>query len=182
MASTRAVYVYALAALLTLAGSGCGGSNAVPHASGAAPSAATARPAGSRVRIREFSDLPNYPRYYFPVALTTGPDGALWVADDIDQDAGQNAVARISKSGKRTATFYYQADASPAFTDIATGPDGALWLSDSGDEQIMRLTTDGTFTAFPLNEDPLSIVAGPDGALWFTEPAANRIGRFGPPP
>lgn len=167
MASRRASYVSALVALLTFAGSGCGGSNAVPHASGAAPSALTARPAGGRVRIRQFSDLPNYPRLYTPVALTTGPDGALWVADDIDQDAGQNAIARIAKSGKRTATFYYQADASPAFVDIAAGPDGALWLSDSGDVQIVRLTTDGTFTVFPLTVDPMGIVAGPDGALWF---------------
>ncbi len=167
MTPTRGVCVCALAALLTFAGSGCGGGSAVPHAGSVASGGAAGRSVGRRVRIREFSDLPNYPRLYTPVALTTGPDGALWVADDIDQDAGQNAIARITKSGKRTATFYYQADAAPAFADIASGPDGALWLSDSGDVQIVRLTRGGTFTFFPLTKEPLGIVAGPDGALWF---------------
>ncbi len=122
------------------------------------------------VKIRQFHDLPNYPPYYFPTALAVGPDGALWVCDDIDQDAGQSAVARITKSGDRTKTFYYQNYASPWCVDIAAGPDGALWISDSADGQILRMTTSGTFTSFPLDgAGPEGIVSGPDHAMWFVE-------------
>jgi virginiamycin B lyase len=42
-------------------------------------------------------------------------------------------------------------------------------LTDEYNDQILRLTTDGTFTGFPLHDsDPIGIVTGPDKALWFT--------------
>jgi virginiamycin B lyase len=132
-----------------------------------------ARPAKERITIQQFSDLPPS-HYFFPTALTSGPDGALWVADDIDQDIGASAIARITTSGKRTATYSFQNYASPAFEDIAAGPDGALWIADSGDLQILRMTTAGGFTSFPLQASPQAIVSGPDHALWFVQNAFSQ--------
>src|SRR5580692_1700931 len=59
------------------------------------------------------------------------------------------------------------------------GPDGALWITDSYNSQILRMTTDGTFTSFPLARSPTSITVGPDKALWFTENTdGSVIGRI----
>ena len=156
--------------VLTLLVSACANGGNVPPNVAVQTDASRTRPAKERVTITQFADLPRYYNFYFPTAVTVGPDGALWVTDDIDQDAGQSAVARIETSGKRTNAFYYQNDASPSFEDIAAGPDGALWITDSGDGQILRMTTTGTFTTYPLNNaDAEGIVAGPDHALWFVE-------------
>ncbi|MBV9646327.1 MAG: Virginiamycin B lyase [Candidatus Eremiobacteraeota bacterium] len=122
------------------------------------------------VTITEFRDLPGGNRpLYFPTGIAPGPNGALWVTDDIDQDFGQDAVARITTAGKRTTTFHYQAEASPSFEDIVAGPDGALWIADDGDTQIVRVTISGEFSTFTTRPYvPSAIAAGPDGALWFT--------------
>ncbi len=177
----RLIALTALTALI----SGCSNSgigNSVPAATNAAATALSlGREPRERVKIREFSDLPSYPSYYFPTAVAEGPDSALWVTDDIDQDAGESAVARIDPSGKRTKTFYFQNSVSPSFSDITDGPDGALWLVDGGDGLIQRLTTKGQFTTFPISGFGLQrIAAGPDGALWFTENAykSAAIGRI----
>jgi virginiamycin B lyase len=99
------------------------------------------------------------------------------VTDDIDQDSGENAVARISTSGKRENTYYYSGPVSEGSTlgDITTGPDGALWLTDAYNFEILRLTVNGEYTRFPLPEygSPIRITTGPDKALWFTEEARS---------
>jgi virginiamycin B lyase len=160
------------AVILTMTACGFGGVAGAPQI--ARSNGVTA---SEPVRIRIFG-LPNNPPYYFPTALTAGPDGAVWVADDIDQDAGASAIVRIAPSGQVSRTFHYQNDASPAFTDIVTGPDGALWLADAGDYQIVRVTTQGAMQEFLTGyRSTLSaIVSGPDKALWFTYD--NAIGRI----
>jgi virginiamycin B lyase len=162
----KARFTLGLTVLLTSAWGCSGAGDLAPTAPSPGQVAA---PAHERLKIAQFSDLPTYPYGYFPMAITVGPDRALWVADDIDQDAGASAIVRLTKSGKRTNTYYYQNDASPAFADIVAGPDGALWMTDSGDGQIVRMTTTGTFTLYPLNAGPDGITAGPDHALWFVE-------------
>ncbi|HEX4014036.1 MAG TPA: hypothetical protein VHX17_09130 [Candidatus Cybelea sp.] len=128
-----------------------------------------------RVRIEEFNDLPPGNGYvsYVPYGITLGPDGALWVTDDIDSDAGESAVVRLSPSGRRTKTYHYSGPVGggSSLGDITAGPDGALWLTDSYNLQILRLTVQGTYTGFPLADygSPTRIVTGPDRALWFTE-------------
>lgn len=163
--------------------SGCSGSgiagNALP-----ANRAADLRGAGERVSIQDFADLPKYGPYYSPAAITRLA-GSLWVADDIDQDYGECVIAQIATNGKRTQAFYYMGLSSQgaSFQDLAAGPDGALWITDYYNEQILRLTTSGTYTGFPLPDysAPNSIVLGPDKALWFTLQSATRgagIGRI----
>lgn len=143
--------------------------------------APSVHPAVRGIKIKEFADLPQYYSGYFPAALTVGPDKALWIADNIDQDLGASAIARVTTTGKRTNTYYYRNSASPAFDGIAAGSDGALWASDSADAQIVRVTTQGSLSTFTLNgAHPREIVAGPDRALWFTENGfeSAAIGRM----
>lgn len=63
---------------------------------------------------------------------------------------------------------------------ITAGPDGAMWFAEAGDNEIGRITPDGTVTEFPVpaGRQPYELTTGPDGALWFTEPFADRIGRI----
>ncbi len=103
-----------------------------------------------------------------PLAITTGPDGALWFTDMI-------AIGRITTSG--TFTMY------PAISSngITTGPDGALWFTEyNGADGIGRITTSGAITSYPLpvGNGNNSIAVGPDGALWFTEFDGTGIGRI----
>ncbi|HEX4014040.1 MAG TPA: hypothetical protein VHX17_09150 [Candidatus Cybelea sp.] len=145
--------------------------------------AAPVRSSTEHVRIEEFRDLPRgYNPFYFPTALAVR-GYALWVADDIDQDAGESAVIRVSPSGNRTKAIHYQNDASPAFEGIADGPDGALWLTDFGDGLIARVTVGGQITTYPLAPydlgEPQGITAGPDRALWFADDGFyGAIGRI----
>jgi virginiamycin B lyase len=159
-----------------IAVSGCSG-NTVPGGSSPSP-AAGVLPVVQHVKIEEFSDLPGNDAYYFPTALTAGSDGQLWIADDVDQDYGESAVARVSTSAKRTGTYYYYASASPAFEGIAEGSDGAYWLTDWGDGVIVRLSAHGKMKKYAVkgDSDLSDIVAGPDGALWFAQ--GDAVGRI----
>lgn len=137
----------------------------------------------NRVKIREFADLPQYSSSgYFPLGIASGPDNLLWVIDDIDLDFGEGAVVSIATSGKQHHVYYYPGTSSgAAFVDITVGPDGALWMTEDNNEQIVRLTTQGVYSEFPLPVDPIDIATGPDKAIWFTAQAhsgGNRVGRL----
>lgn len=179
---TRLCSTTVLAVFVAATAACSNGANTVPSVVYPAGDAFTSlRDAKVRVSIREYGDLPNYPPYYSPSAIAAGPDKALWVTDDIDQDIGESAVARVATSGRLIKIFYYGGVISEgsSFADIAAGPDGALWLTDTYNGQILRMTTDGTFTGYPLqNSSPLSIVSGPDKALWFTASTGSGIGKI----
>ncbi len=179
----RTLVVVLATVFAALGETGCsspGSPMAPPPTSTSATGLAAGPLAKPRVRIREFSDLPQYSDYYSPSAITTGPDGALWVTDEIDQDFGENAVVRIATSGERTKTYYYGGVSTEgsSLLDMTTGPDGNLWMTDFYNEQILRMTLNGHFKGFPLQGfvAPVSITSGPDGALWFTEYGA--VGRI----
>jgi streptogramin lyase len=139
------------------------------------------RPAIKPVRIKEFADLPVYSTNYYPAAIAKAA-GDLWVADDIDQDAGACAIVQIAPTGKALNTFYAYGPTSEGsyFQDITLGPDGALWLADSYNRQVVRMTTNGRFTDLPLPHfsGPLSITTGPDEALWLTTSGPSGAGIF----
>lgn len=168
--------------VVAVAAAGCATADVPPPLSNPTTIKSLAAFPPERVRIREFSDLLQFYHRYVPTTLALGPDGAIWVSDDIDQDYGESAIVRINPAGRRTTAFYYQNNASPAFWDMVTGPDGNLWITDRGDAQIVRLTTKGTFTTYPLanSGEPAGITVGPDGALWFTisEGSGGAIGRI----
>ena len=148
----------------------------------ASPSGGLA-PEPKSVRIREFADLPQYAGYYSPAAITTGPDGNLWATDTIDQDFGENAVVAIATSGAAVHTYYFQPYGTQGsdLLDITAGPDGALWITDEYNEQIVKMTTQGQFTSYPLSgyTAPWSICVGADKALWFTATMLGGAGAIG---
>jgi virginiamycin B lyase len=164
----------AVVAILTATAWGCSGSQAVAPP---APSIALS-PAKHRVTISQFADLPVYYDYYGPSAVAAGPGRSLWVTDTIDQDFGENAVIEVALSGKARKTFYYSGQTSEGsdLIDLAEGSDGALWITDEYNSQILRMTTGGSFTAYPLDTSPWYVTQGPDKALWFTE--NSGIGRI----
>jgi virginiamycin B lyase len=119
--------------------------------------------------ITKFS-LPSGSRSEYPLAITAGPDGALWFTDFADK------VGRITTSGS------IEMFAVPAGTfssseypktwwplGITVGPDGDLWFT--GTNRLGRITTAGNVQEFPIPGGalPNSIAVGPDGALWFTD-------------
>jgi streptogramin lyase len=78
-------------------------------------------------------------------------------------------------------------------TNVAAGPDGNLWFLTNGGESsnpdgLGKMTTSGTFTAYPLTDEGLlvSIAPGPDGNVWylrhrgFGESILDRIGKVTP--
>jgi streptogramin lyase len=170
-------------ASMTLA-AGCSNAGSALPPPGAAVSSNSIRSASADVKIRSFADLPIYSGYYAPAAVAS-MSGNLWVATDIDQDFGACAVVQISTSGKARNTFYYSglSTQGASFQDMTPGSDGALWLTDIYNEQILRLTTTGSYTSFRLPDYAAAygIASGPDKALWFTFSSATKgpgIGRI----
>ncbi len=105
-------------------------------------------------------------------AITTGPDGNLWLSDP-----DQGAILRMTPAGVLTE---FAVPSGGAIGGITSGPDGDLWFTESS--FIGRITTKGVVTEFPLptkDSSPAAITAGPDGNLYFAEtsPAAG-IGRI----
>jgi streptogramin lyase len=176
----------ALLSVLAFVSTACASGNAsLPSAESSSINGSMLRAGERGVRIREFRDLPRgYSDGYVPAAITTGPDNNQWVTDVIDQDYGENAVVAIAGTGKRRHTYHYRGllSAGSDLNDIVSGPDGALWMPDTYNEQILRMTTEGTFTGYPLPKyvAPSSITVGPDKALWFTARQINTgvIGRI----
>jgi virginiamycin B lyase len=107
-----------------------------------------------------------------PVAITAGPDGALWFVNKTG-----NSIGRITMAG---ALKFYTNTLVKSPTSIVKGADGALWFTSSANQRIGRLTTAGAFKFYTSSAvlTPTQIAAGPDSALWFTLGASNRIGRI----
>jgi virginiamycin B lyase len=126
----------------------------------------TAGPAGAA--IDRFTD----PSISQSVAITTGPDGALWFTNQAN-----SSIGRITTNGT-VSNFTDGTIAVPQ--GIAVGPDGALWFANGGNDSIGRIATDGTVSAYndPTISGPGSITAGPDGALWFIDAGSHSIGRI----
>ena len=94
-------------------------------------------------------------------AITTGPDGNLWVASGA-------RMARVTPTGDVTIF------PAPAASDVAPGPDGTVWFtSPSG---VGRITPAGVVSLFPGALPGVVINAGPDGNMWTSTPTSiNRI-------
>ena len=72
-----------------------------------------------------------------PRGITTGPDGALWFADD-----AANQIGRMSVTGELTQYDGGQPDlnAQTYPFGIAVGPDDNIWFTDAGAGFIGQLT------------------------------------------
>jgi virginiamycin B lyase len=112
------------------------------------------------------------PGISFPLAITVGPDGAMWFTN-----SGNNSIGRITTDG--IVSDYTDPNIlNPG--GIAVGSDGALWFTNYGNNSIGRITTAGVISTYtdPSIPEAGPITAGPDGALWFTSDDGHSIGRI----
>src|SRR5712691_9332341 len=78
-----------------------------------------------------------------PIAITAGPDGNLWFAE---QEG--NKIGRITPSGTITEFAIPTSPSSPIA--ITAGPDGNLWFAELEGNKIGRVTPSGTITEFAI--------------------------------
>jgi virginiamycin B lyase len=126
----------------------------------------------------------------WPQAITTGPDGNLWVVE-----SHKCQVIRIAPDGKMTQftvpNMKPLGSLQPLMQSIAAGADGNLWFTSPGENAIRRVSPKGEFNgefAIPKvpvtatnklgNAFPRGIAAAPDGNVWFAELFGNKIGRI----
>jgi streptogramin lyase len=98
-----------------------------------------------------------------------------------------NAYRYLVPSGSLAFQYFPITVADTAVTDIAAGPDGNLWFLTNGGESLNedglgKMTTSGTFTAYPLTDPGLlrDIAPGPDGNVWYVRQRPDKIGRVTP--
>ncbi|MBV8928583.1 MAG: hypothetical protein JO152_05615, partial [Mycobacteriaceae bacterium] len=116
-----------------------------------------------------------------PVAMTTGPDNAIWFVVQPIPPSVTSYVGRISTTSTHTITVYPLSTTSSLLQKIATGPDGALWFTDSGTNSIGKITTAGAITEYTVptaSAAPWGIAPGGDGNLWFTEYNTGNVGSI----
>jgi streptogramin lyase len=75
-------------------------------------------------------------------AITSGPDGNMWLAQYSAADVSE--IGRITPSG--TVTEFPLPDAAAVPNAITTGPDGNLWFTELDGNKIGRITQSGTIT------------------------------------
>ena len=113
-----------------------------------------------------------------PSAITTGPDGNMWIAMPNGPPLPWKFY-RSTPSGQIVSQMPLPGVLSIA--DAVTGPDHAVWFTDPIDNVIGRVTVGGSLTTYPVptaNSEVAGITVGGDGAIWFTEENASKIGRI----
>src|SRR5262249_12544384 len=123
-----------------------------------------------------------------PLALTAGPDGALWYTalgpqKMINEPSGK--IGRITMTGEVTEFPLPKDGIVPRF--LVSGADGALWFTFDTVENnqgtagsgsgIGRITTTGAVTLFPLPSTAASasgLISDPDGNFWLAEAPTNK--------
>jgi len=115
--------------------------------------------------------------------VVTGPDGDIWASPDSLGTVG--VVRHIDPATGDVSEF--DLPTNPGIgSKIAVGPDDALWLTSQTNE-LMRVTTSGDITEFPLSDPnfpdvsmtPYGIAAGGDGNIWFSTPFLGTPGTPG---
>jgi virginiamycin B lyase len=118
--------------------------------------------------------LQEFPVPATAVAITWGPDGALWFsgATVSGMDFSDSFVGRMTVQG--VVTKYSLPDGSNLAGDLMPGPDGAVWFTELPGSNVGRITTSGSITEYnvpskasvaPTAGDQ-TLATGPDGALW----------------
>jgi streptogramin lyase len=99
-------------------------------------------------------------------------DSTLWVC------LANGSIAHVAND--ESVKTYPAGGSWGEMCSILSGPDGNMWFTDYGNDEIDRITPDGTVTKFALGEDaaPTSLALGSDGAFWFVKGFGNRIGRL----
>jgi len=110
-----------------------------------------------------------------PKAITSGPDGNLWVNDGYEQRLWKVTTAgAISWHNSQDAvtfgiTIPPSASTNVTLGDITVGSDGNLWVSDFYSFRLWEVTTTPAFTGYaPIASHPISVCDGTaiDGNVW----------------
>jgi len=118
-------------------------------------------------------------RNVFPLALASGPDGALWFTDE------RGRIGRMTTTGRLKLFSLASLDVSASHA-IVRGPDGNLWFT-APHGQIGRITPSGFATVFRTasrardNDASAGLAVGPDRSLWMTEPTGPGVVKVVPP-
>ncbi len=118
---------------------------------------------------------------YEPVDLTTGPDGRLWVTDDL------GGVWRVDPASPAPTSnqFFVISGNSPEPAGI-TSADGMLWIDLFGGDGLVELNPTTVTSpivpsvSLPMGAEPLWIAAGGDGNLWLTSRSNSELVRVSP--
>lgn len=105
--------------------------------------------------------------------LAVGTNGAVWFADETGY-----SITEI-RDGKLIRHLYDSPRGGPY--GVAVAPDGTAWATLQSGNQIIRVGTGGTMTAFDLPSAgavPSDVAIGADGTVWFIEYRADAIGRI----
>jgi virginiamycin B lyase len=98
------------------------------------------------------------PHLRSPTLIAAGPDGNLWVKDEI-------GILRVSTDGRMTRVAPIR-----DVGGITAGPDGAVWFTRYSSHRVGRIAPDGQISyVAKLDDTPGGIAAGGDGNLWVAE-------------
>src|SRR5712691_11135737 len=84
----------------------------------------------------------------FPLAITAGPDGNLWVTEGAGGlgSTTTDKLAKVTTSGVFTQYPFPAIHSEPV--SIANGPDGNLWITEPKRDMVAKVTTSGVFTEY----------------------------------
>jgi streptogramin lyase len=125
--------------------------------------------------------------------VVAGPDGGIWASPE-NGSGGPSFVRRIDPATGAVTEFDI-GDRADVSSKIAADPSGDdLWVSSPSQGELIRVTTGGVVTEFPLADPafpgvtplPYGLAVGGDGGVWFTTPDPNAanppaaVGRLDP--
>jgi streptogramin lyase/lysophospholipase L1-like esterase len=120
--------------------------------------------------------------YSLPVAIASGPDGNMYVAESFAPSPGA-ALLQVSPDFSLFNEIVLPS-VSNMPQGIASATGTKVWFTDSGTNAIGSFNTStGAFQTYPLpsaNSFPSGICAFQSGTFWFTEANENAIGRIDP--
>ncbi|MBA2607770.1 MAG: hypothetical protein H0U92_02400, partial [Actinobacteria bacterium] len=118
-----------------------------------------------------------------PREIIVGPDGKLWVVDQI------LGIFRVSTSGVVEDLAVDTGIINPLFTGLTRGPDDAMWFSVASSQHsefLGRIDTSGTTTYKSLYPEANTggniseLTTGPDGNIWLAWWNLSEIQRMTP--
>ncbi|MGD0313954.1 MAG: IPT/TIG domain-containing protein [Acidimicrobiales bacterium] len=113
---------------------------------------------GLVARVTTDGVISTYPiGHVIPTAITSGPDGALWVLAGSTKVLGDYSVVRLTTSGVLSS---YQGPGLTGPQFITAGPDGALWFTDQDSNHLGSIGRASVPTPTVTGISPAAAVVG----------------------